>query len=73
MKNKKNTFLLPILFFFFLIDSLLFAQPGDTDGTDNLEGVDTPAAPIDDWISLLLILGLLLGYYILKKRREISE
>jgi hypothetical protein len=71
MKNKNKTLLTLILFL--ISNVLLIAQPGDTDGTDNLEGVDTPAAPIDDWISLVLVLGLLLGYYILKTRKQISE
>jgi hypothetical protein len=72
MKNKNKILLVLALFLFFFTDALLFAQPGDTDGTGNLEGADAPAAPIDDWISLVLILGLLLGYYILKTRKEIS-
>ena len=74
MKNILRTSLLFV--FLLLWDFALFAQPtepGDTDGTGNLEGADAPAAPIDDWISLVLILGLLLGYYILKTRKEISE
>ncbi len=73
MKNKKNTFPLQTLFIFFLIDSLLFAQPGSTDDTGTLEGTEAPAAPIDSWLGLLLVLGLFLGYYILKNRKQISE
>jgi hypothetical protein len=71
MKNKNKILLTLILFL--ISNVLLLAQPGDTDGTDNLEGVDTPAAPIDDWLPLLFVLGLRLGYYILKTRKQISE
>jgi hypothetical protein len=71
MKNKYKTLLTLLLFFF--SNALLFAQPSDTDNTDTLEGVETPAAPIDDWIIPVLVLGLLLGYKILKNRKEISE
>lgn len=47
-----------------LTNVLLFAQPGDTDGTptDNLEGTD-PAANIDSMILLLLFLALVFGLY----------
>lgn len=72
MKNKKNTFLLRTVLIFFLSDVLLFAQPGSTDDTGTLEGTEAPAAPINDWIPLVLIFGLLLGIYILKKRKQIS-
>lgn len=71
MKNKYKTLLTILLFF--LSNAMLFAQPGSTDDGGTLESTDTPAAPIDDWISLVLVLGLLLGYYILKTRKEISK
>ncbi|MBP6759918.1 MAG: hypothetical protein KA133_11755 [Flavobacterium sp.] len=70
----KNSIIKHLLLFGFLLSSvILHATPGDTDGTGNLEGADAPAAPIDNWISLALILGLQLGYYILKTRKKISE
>ena len=70
----RNRIIKHLLLFVLLLSSIiLHATPGDTDGTDNLEGVDTPAAPIDDWILLGMCLGLLLGYYILKNQKQISE
>ncbi len=47
-----------------LTNVMVFAQPGDTDGTptDNLEGTD-PAANIDSMILLLLFLALVFGLY----------
>jgi hypothetical protein len=46
---------------------ILFAQPGDTgDGTGGLEGTDTPAAPIDDYVWALAAIGLV--YVFLKVR-----
>jgi len=42
---------------------VLFAQPGDTDGTPGgLEGTDTPAAPIDDYVFILAIMGAILVF-----------
>jgi len=71
MKNKYKT--LPTLVLFLISNVLLFAQPGSTDDTGTLEGAETPPMPIDDWISLVLVVGLLLGYYILKTRTKISK
>ncbi len=51
-----------------LTNVLLFAQPGDTDGTptDNLEGTD-PAANIDSMLLLFEVTALLFGFYIVRK------
>lgn len=70
----KNTFKSLLTLFLCLISNLLlFAEnsPGADDESGALEGQDPPAS-IDDWIGLLLVLGLILGYYILKKRKQIS-
>lgn len=40
---------------------VLFAQPGDTDGGAGLETND-PAAPIDDFIPLLALIGIILVF-----------
>ena len=47
---------------------LLFAQPGDTDGTptDNLEGTDPPAT-IDSMLLFLSVLAVVFGFYIVNK------
>lgn len=70
MKNTYKTLLTILLLL--VTNGLLFAQPGSTDDTGTLEGTETPAAPINDWIPLVLVLGLLLGYYILQKRKQVS-
>lgn len=41
------------------------AQPGFDDGDDV---VDVPAAPIDDWVVPMGVLGILLIYYFYKKQ-----
>ncbi len=40
---------------------ILFAQPGTDDGTGTLEGGDPPA-PIDDFIPILAILGIIIVF-----------
>lgn len=43
---------------------IMFAQPGDTgDGTGGLEGADTPAAPIDDYVCVLAAIGLVYVFF----------
>jgi len=72
MKNTYKTLL--TIFLFLVTNSVLFAEtgPGSTNDTGTLEGTETPAAPIDQWLGLLLVLGLIFGYYILKNRKQIS-
>lgn len=74
MKNTiKNSLLFAFLFF---SNFVLLAQtnPGETDNTGTLESADTPAAPIDDYLLWLGILGMFYaGYYILKTGKEISK
>ena len=69
----KNTNKILLTLFLILISNMpLFANPGDDDIDGVLEGSDTPALPIDDWLGLLLVVGFLFGYYILKNRKQIS-
>ncbi len=44
MKSLFKFYILVIVLF---SDFMLFAQPGDDDGSGGLEGEDTPAAPIN--------------------------
>ena len=62
LKNKIIDYIL--ISFCLLSNLLLFAQPGDTDGTptDNLEGTD-PAATIDSLLLLLFVPALVFGFY----------
>ena len=48
---------------YFYSTVVLFAQPGteDTGGTGSLEGAD-PAAPIDDYIWVLVLIGLFYAF-----------
>jgi hypothetical protein len=73
MKNTYKTLLTLLLFL--ISNVMLFAEtgPGSTNDTGTLEGSETPAAPIDNWLGLLLVLGLLLAYYTFKTRRKIVE
>lgn len=41
---------------------LIFAQPGDTDGSGGGLSSDDPAAPIDDFIPVLAIIGIIVVF-----------
>ena len=60
MKNKLLKFY--IITFFLLSEFVLFAQPGANDNTSTLESGDTVAAPIDNYIWVLALMGLLLVF-----------
>lgn len=49
---------------------VLFAQPGTTNDTGNLEGADAPAAPIDNYIWVLVVIALV---YVFLKFRAIQN
>ena len=68
----KNIYKIYLFSFFLLTDFMAFADdvdPGDDDGTGTLEG-DENAAPINSKILLLLILGILYGFYKIKKYQK---
>jgi hypothetical protein len=69
MKNKIIEYIL--ISFCLLSNLLLFAQPGDTDGTptDNLEGTD-PAATIDSMLLLIVVVAVVFGFYFVKKSQQ---
>ena len=50
---------------FLFLTQFVQAQPGFDDGDDV---VDVPAAPIDDWVVPMAVLGILLIYYFYKKQ-----
>lgn len=70
LEMKNSFFKTIILGFFLLSDLVLFAQPGDDDGSGGLEGGDTPPAPIDGKLIWLGIIAILFAFYILKRKRE---
>jgi|GEM_PF-2709097 len=47
-----------ITLFFFFASFIAFAQPSD-EAPDGLEGVDAPAAPINDYLWALALAGLI--------------
>jgi hypothetical protein len=64
MKNQFNKYY--ITFFYLCSTFVMFADPGTgTDNGDPLEGGDTPA-PIDDYIWVLGLLGLVFVFLRLK-------
>ena len=58
-----------ILIFLFSSVSILAQSSGDTDGTPTgLEGVDAPAAPINDYILPMILVGIYFGYRVTKRK-----
>jgi len=55
-----------ISFFFFCATFAAFAIPGDGNDTSDLESIDAPAAPINDYIWVLALTGLILVFLQLK-------
>ncbi len=69
----KSIYKIYILVFLFLSDFVLFAQPGDDDGSGGIEGDDAPAAPIDGKLLWLAIVSILFAFYYLNKRTLKTE
>lgn len=67
MKNISNHFIQFFIFSFVLLSNvIMYGQPGDTDGTlEGLEGDDAlpAAAPIDDYLWLLMLVGLVFVFF----------
>lgn len=67
MKNKTLKYQITVVY---LLSTLLtFAQPGSDDTNGDLEGTDTPAAPIDGYIWILAAIGLV---YVFLRLRSIA-
>jgi hypothetical protein len=67
MKKKFNKYY--IAFFYLCANFVLYADPGSGNETDDLESVDAPTSPIDDYIWFLAIIGLI---YIFLKLRALN-
>jgi len=67
MNNYTQKFFL--ITFFFLSDFVMFAQGDDDDG-GCLECADPAPAPINSQLILLLIVGVLFAFYIMKNNRK---
>lgn len=64
MKNLLNKYF--IVFFYLCSNFVLFAQPGDGNDTNDLENIDAPAAPINDYLWVLVLAGLIFVFLKLK-------
>lgn len=68
MKKQFNKYYIAI--FFLCSNFALFAQPGSGNGTGDLEGTDAAAAPINDYIWILGLVGLI---FVFKKMKSYSR
>jgi hypothetical protein len=57
MKKQFNKYY--IAFFYWCTNLALFAQPSSNNGTSDLESVDTPPAPINNYLWVLAFVGIL--------------
>jgi membrane protease YdiL (CAAX protease family) len=68
MKNLFNKYY--IIFFYLCANFVLFAQPGIGNDTNDLENADAPAAPINDYIWVLALAGLIFIFLKLRTTRS---
>ena len=72
----KNNALKIIVFCLITLSSFnSIAQPGveDASGTGNLEGTDAAASPISDYIIPMLLIGIVIGYRLLKQKKQFAK
>ena len=70
MKNKA---IKTIVFCLAILSSInAIAQPGIEDALSNLEGTDA-ATPISDYIIPMLLIGIVIGYRLLKQKKQLAK
>lgn len=68
MKDLSKIYLLAFLVF---ADLAAFASPGDDTGDGGLGGDDnTPATPVNTYLIFVIVFGLVLAFYSLKKNNK---
>ncbi|WP_295336660.1 hypothetical protein [Flavobacterium sp.] len=67
MKDFSKTLLIAFLVF---TDFTAFAGPGDNTGGGDLGGGDEPATPINTYLIFVIVFGLVLAFYSLKKNNK---
>lgn len=72
MKNvlQKKAILSIVLMMFFTVP--VMAQFGETPEDEDEEDTPLDPAPIDDYIVPLLLVGVVTGYYLLRKKKSIA-
>lgn len=68
MKNSVSKYSLAA--FCLCLNFIAFAQPGSGSDTGNMESDDAPAAPIDDYLWVLVVLGILFAIYTFRNYRK---
>jgi hypothetical protein len=63
---KNNLLKYYIASFYLCSTFVLFAQPGSGNSTNDLESADAPAAPINDYMWVLAIVGLIFVFIKIK-------
>lgn len=68
MKNLLNIYY--VTFFYMCSNFVVFAQPGGGNDTNDLENIDAPAAPINHYLWVLALAGLILIFLKLRTTRS---
>lgn len=68
MKNNINKVFTCIVFL--LANVAIFAQPGSGSDLGNLETPDTTAAPIDNMLFILILVGIGIAFYTFRNNRK---
>jgi hypothetical protein len=66
-KNKASLIVITLL----LCSTTIFAQDDDPGGDFTDPG--GPAAPISDWIPLMVVVGIALAFYYTRKRKQVQR
>ena len=73
---KKNI-IKTIVFSVMIVSSInAIAQPGDDDASTiigNLENPDASTTPISDYIFPMLLIGIVIGYRLLKQKKQLAK
>jgi hypothetical protein len=70
MKNKAINTVVFCLILLSNLNGIAQEAPGDQNGTGDLE---TPDAPINDYIIPMLLIGIVIGYRLLKQKKLIAK
>jgi hypothetical protein len=73
MKNKAINTLVFCLILLSNLNGIAQEAPGDDNFDGNLEDLDAPPGPINDYIIPMLLIGIIIGYRLLKHKKLLAK
>ena len=73
MKNKAINTVMFCLILLFNFYGIAQETPGDDNFDGNLEDLDAPPGPINDYIIPMLLIGIVIGYRLLKQKKLFAK